>query len=86
MTAKLEVYQTITGNIQRQISTYSECRAVRRKQPQRDWRHKKNHKGWICGDIKSGEREKDVCLLDVFVTHFLPTIFSPDFLRDKLGT
>lgn len=31
MSAKLEGYQTITGNIQRQISTYSESRAVRKE-------------------------------------------------------
>lgn len=84
MSAKLEGYQTITGNIQRQISTYSECRVVRRKQLQHDWRHRKEEE-WIGGDTKSWETEWDVCLLDVFIIHFVPTIFSQDFLQGKLG-
>lgn len=74
MSAKLEGYQTITGNIQRQISTYSESRAVR----------KETASAWLEAQKKS-MREWDVCLLHVFITHIVPTISSQDFLQGKLG-
>lgn len=80
MSAKLEGYQTITGNIQRQISTYSECGG--KSLGMIGSAGKKNPEKWNRGDTKPSEREREmfVCLLDVFITHFVPNNIFTRFL------